>query len=194
MKSKKNKHPENAPCCVPRVTCFGSRQKGFTLAETVVYVGVFVVLSFLTINFILSLADSWGHGKAKRATVRTGAEATNRLAEEIRLASSVEIASSVLGVNPGHLVLDSFKSATSTAPETVEAYLTGAELFLKRGNDPAVSLSGDVAITRLVFNRLTSSTTDAIQINLTAEAGGTKYRETRNFQTLAILRGSAIGK
>lgn len=179
---------------VPRNSDGGGKLKichksGFTLAETVVYIAVFVVFSALIIDFSLSLLNSWGHGKSTRAVARNGTIIANRIAQEIRLSSSVSTTTSTFDSSNGRLEMQSFLTATSTTPEEVAIYLSGTELFIQKGVNPAVSLSGEAKVTSLVFNYFSSSTTEATRVALTVETGAGKYTKSRNFQTFAVLRG-----
>ncbi len=168
---------------------FSNSNSGFTLAETVVYIAVFVVFSAMIIDFSLSLLNSWGHGKTIRAVTRGGSIIGGKLSQEIRLASSVATSTSVFNSNNGRLEMSSFETATSTSPKNIAFYLSGTELFIQKGSDPAVSLSGETKITSLVFSYLSSSTTEGVRTDFTVEAGSGKYLQSENFQTFSILRG-----
>ena len=167
-------------------------KEGFTLVEMLVYIGIFVMVSALIINFVFSIAGSWGHGRALRDVTQGGRLIMERLSHELRLASSVNIGASILDTSPGRLVLNTFDTATSSTQSTLDVSLSGTELGIQRGAASPTTLSGGaVRVTHLTFTDLkAASTSEAVWVSLTVESGSGRFIKQKTFEALVVLRGS----
>ncbi len=170
---------------------FFKNQKGFTLLEVVMYVGLLAVITSIVTNSFLSDINVWGHARSTRDATDAGRLMLERMDQEIKLSRSVDTSASSLGVHPGKLVLNTFASTASTQESTLEIFLEGEELKIKRGTGTAVSLSGGNArVTNLVFKRLASSKSEIVRIELTIEASNGKFAKEILFTTAAVLRSN----
>lgn len=149
--------------------------KGASLLEMVLYVGIFAVLTLLTVNTVLALTRAVGEIRGTRNIIRDADGAIERMIREIRAAESVDAAASVLGSHPGKLVL------TGTSSTITFSLLGGEQLFLKKDVQPAASLtSSSTHITNLVFMRMVASSSEAIRIQMTMD--------NKKFYGTAVLR------
>ena len=64
-------------------------QKGFTLLEMVVYIGLVVIVAGLVINFALSLITSYGKIQASKEAMNNASFALDTIVNEIRQASKI---------------------------------------------------------------------------------------------------------
>ena len=168
------------------------RTEGFTLAEMVVYIAIFGLVSVLIVNFVLTLSGTWGRGKEIRNAVNGGENIFDRLTQEVRLATGINNSQSTFGSHPGRLYLNTYTTATSTTADTLDIYTTGNELFLKRGSKASAdSLSGPgLKVTNLIFNQIyAASTSEAVRIQLTVTSGSGVNLTTRQLQTAVVLKG-----
>lgn len=154
-----------------------SFRSGASLLEAVLYIGIFTVITLLTVNTILALTRAVGEIRTIRHTIRDADIAMERIIREIRAAQAVDTATSILGSHPGKLVLAGTSSAITFS------LLGGEQLFLKKDAGSPVSLtSSSTTITNLVFTRLVASSSEAMRIRMTID--------NKNFYGTAVLRGS----
>ena len=164
--------------------------KGMTLLEAVIYISLLAVISVAVVNVFLSETSAWAHARAERDATDAAKLILERITHEIRLASSADAGQSVFGAHPGKLVLNTFGSATTSDASTLEIFLSGGELKLRRGAGPEFSLSGtNASITRLVFYRTLSPKSELIRVELDTEIRVGHSTITKSFVTSAVLRG-----
>lgn len=149
--------------------------KGASLLETVLYIGIFAVITLLTVNTIVALTRAVGEIRATRAIIRDADIAMERVIREIRAAESVDTTASVLGSHPGKLML------TGTSSTITFSLLGGEQLYLQKNTEQPASLtSSSTRIINLVFTRLVASSSEAVRIRLTMN--------NKNFYGTAVLR------
>lgn len=148
---------------------------GASLLETVLYVGIFAILTLLTVNTMLALTRAVGEIRTTRNTISDADIAMERVIREIRAAESIDVTSSVLNTNPGTLVL------TGTSSAVTFSLLGGEQLFLQKNADqPAALTSNSTNITNLIFTRFVASSSEAVRVRMTID--------NKNFYGTAVLR------
>lgn len=166
-------------------------KKGFTLVETIIYITIFVLLSILVVNMIITIIKSAAMGYVSR-NINTSAEAgIERMIREIRRANDIEVAESYFGVNPGVLKLDTTEWG-SDATTTIKFQLENGILKVSEGGGALQALtSTDVNISSLIFYQIIASTTSkAIKVEMELEDSWSNYTKTEKFYNTTILRGS----
>lgn len=164
--------------------------RGFTLLEVIIYVGILGMVSVFVINTILITSTSFAKSRVKRNLTVQAGEAMERMLREIRLASSVNTGSSVLGSNPGRLFLNTAVSATNTASITREFFLSGSTLVMREAGSADIHLTSETDITSIIFRRITTAESEAVRVEMAAEDGFNKTKSSANFYGTAILRGA----
>jgi len=164
--------------------------KGFTLIEIIIYVLLLSIIVVVVVNVFFSETNAWGHARAERIATDAGKLIMERIIQEVRLARSIDTSQSILGSHPGKLFLNTFESATSTIQTTLEIFLDGTELKMKRGAQAAISLSGPIKVTQLIFFHMASEKSSLVRLNLTIETSGSKFTKIKNFTSATILRNS----
>lgn len=161
---------------------------GFTLIEMVVYAAVLGVLSVVAINATLTMTQAYASLRASRDLNVSATTVLERMAREIRDASAID-ATSVLGVNPSDLVLNT-KDASGAAT-TIEFYVQNGLINVKEGGVAQGSLmTSSTQVGNFVVRTMSGTNSKAVKIDLTMTAmRGTKSK-TRNFYDTVVLRGS----
>lgn len=159
---------------------------GASLLEMVLYVGIFAIITLLTVNTVLALTRAVGEIRSVRHIIRDSDIAMERMIREIRAAQTVDATASVLNTHPGKLVL------TGTSSTITFSLLGGEQLFLKKNTGspasptsqggPASLTSSSTRITNLVFTHLMASSSEAVRVRMTMN--------NKNFYGTAVLRGS----
>ena len=164
---------------------------GFTLIEIIFYFAVLGAMSMLVVAVVGSGFNAWGQMRSERAASDGGKLIMERLLQEIRLASSVNIAGSVLGTSPGALTLNTFEGVDSEVPATLDIALQDGTVTIRRNAEDPISLSGSsLRVSELIFDRLDSGTSELMRIRLTVEAGQGRFVQEQSFTAAAVLRNS----
>lgn len=171
---------------------FYKKNKGTSLPELLIYVGILALILATLINMVLVIGKSYGRLKSSRAIEIVGEVALEQIVREIRKASAVN-AASVLGASPGKLILDTTDAGGS--PVTMEFSLIGEVIYQRFNNgihNPLTASSS--AITSLVFRSLTNGRTAATRVEIITQSGeGVAFRSEK-FYTTAVLRGSYLNQ
>lgn len=148
--------------------------KGSSLLETVLYIGIFAILTLLTVNTVLALTRAVSEIRSVRHTINDSDSAIERVIREIRAAESVDTTASVLGSHPGKLVL-------TNASDIMTFSFSDGKILLQKNSEPTAPLTGNsTAITNLVFTHLTTTNSEAIRIVM--------MMDNKNFYGTAVLR------
>ena len=164
-------------------------KKGITLVETIIYSTFLAILSIAAVTSLLLLNQSLQSIVLGRIVDDAAQEIMEKIIREVRYADSIDVAQSTLSTNPSVLVLDSTDSGGS--PVEVQFSITSGVLELRRDGALVGPLTpNQVTISELVFDRITTTESEAVKISLVLEAqrGASVIEET--FNTTAVLRGS----
>lgn len=163
--------------------------KGLTLIETVVYIAIVSVLTTSAITSLLLLNKSLGEFTASRAIDNTAQVVMEKIVREVRFANSVNISESVLGINPGILILNT--TTVADVPLVVEFSILTGTLELKRDGVLVGPLTRqNVTIDELIFDFITTPHSEAIKISLVLSSTRGIISLEKTFNTTTILRGS----
>jgi len=172
------------------VTYNSVTKRGFTLVEMVVYVAVIAVIFAVVVNTILSVSSAWGNARVKRNLMQQGGATMERILREIRLADSVNVGGSTLGVHPGILELATIQSPSDETALTRSFLLSSTTLMMSE-NSVNTPLTSGVDITNLIFYKITNGNiSEGVRVMLTVEDGVGRYYQSRNFYGTAVLRRS----
>lgn len=165
----------------------GASQQGFTLIETIVYVGIISIFLVSIVQFTTSLVSAGEKARIQNEVQQNARFAMERLRREIRTADDVNTGTSTFGSHPGIL---SLADDTPLDDPTIFDVSSG-RLRIKEGAASALPLTTDkVNVTNFVVqNRGVSNRTKNIQIFLTlAWAGST----SKPFDTSISLQSSVV--
>ena len=153
---------------------------GYSLLETVIYIGLIGVMLAISTSAIISMYRTFGILRAERSVSLNGDIAMETMIRDIRTATSTDISISVFRQDPGVL-----RVGTTTFS------LTGAALQRQIDSGPAQTITGDDArVTSLVFYRDTSSESDMISVRMTISSGNGFFARQKQYYGSAVLRGS----
>ncbi len=159
--------------------------------EVIFYFAVLGALSMLVVAVVGSGFNAWGQVRSERAASDGGKLIMERLLQEIRLASSVNVAGSVLGTNPGALTLNTFEQFDSEVPATLDIVLQDGTITIRRNAEDPVPLNApSLRVSELIFDRLDSGASELVRIRLTVEAGQGRFVQEQSFIAAAVLRNS----
>lgn len=146
-----------------------TKQKGFTLAEILVYIGVMSIVILAVSSFFLWAVRSNAKSKAEIEVLESARRALGILTSEIREAKSIYFPTSAFSTSTGQLSLETAKyPMPGEMAGFVDFYLCANRLcFKKEGQDPVALTSDKTEIENLEFIQvLATSTAPSIKINL----------------------------
>jgi Tfp pilus assembly protein FimT len=166
-----------------------AKKKGFVLAELLIYVAVFAIMSVLIIGFIITVVRTFGDIKVSQSIDDSARNALERMVNEIRYSNSIDVANSTLGSNPGKLVLNTNDRSTG-ATTTIEFSVGNSKIRVKEGSNAYDDLtSSSTSITNLIFRRIVSTTTqEAVKIEMSVRAQNGIFDKTSKFYDTVVLR------
>ncbi len=156
-----------------------SDRHGYTLVELVVYITLLALLVIFVVNGVIALYRTFSMMRIEQSIVINGDGALATIVRELRSATSITVASSVLGAHPGTLV-------TNNKTYTVSS----GRLQAQQGSVIQPLTGGNVTVTNLQFYRSTATLgTELVTIRLTIQAGSGVLQRSKKYYASVLLRG-----
>lgn len=159
-------------------------RRGFSLVEMLIYIAIVSATFVLVINVSLTLSRSYSSLKNSKSVQNAVSFGLERIVHEIRNAVSVDTSASLLNVPQGKLRL-----ITSSTGSTVDFYLSSSTIYMNRdGVFQGPLTTSDVSVTRLIFTRLSTTTSQAVKIEMGIQSTSTTVKNESFYDTV-VLRG-----
>lgn len=162
---------------------------GFTLVELLIYIGI-LTLALVSIVVLLTNATKIVNRVKEVKEVRSSAlMALERMDREIKKASNVVVAESVLGATPGSLTLQSVDEVGN--PREIMFALSGdGDLLLYYdGSSRGALTSEEVVVDEIEFHRVDNILSESAVVRMTLSHRNAPSK-TETFYLTAVLRGS----
>ena len=164
-----------------------SNQRGFTLLEMIVYVTILSLITVVLVNTLLSFSGAYREVRMHRAIDNSALTAFERMTRDIRGARNVVVNQSVLGTHPGVLTLNTVGTSVST---TTRFYIEDGVVKVDVNGVYSGPLTlARTAVTQLSFQRLVSTSSEAVKVDMTVEYVYGSTTKTKNYYTTVILKG-----
>lgn len=163
--------------------------KGFTLFETLLYLGIFAILSFGLLAFTWNISDLSVKESVSRQTSSDARFVAMRLETLIREAASVDEGSSVFDDADGRLVLGQPGSS-----DTVTISLSGGRVTLMgTGMDPVALHASSTAVSELRFEHVGSAADGSEYVGFTLVMQSAQDGQSRaSYDAVTTLRSGAF--
>lgn len=169
-----------------------NKNRGFSLAESLVYMALLVFLLVGIINAIVMLTSMYRNVRTARAIESSAISLMDRIVREVRNADSVNSAQTSWNISSGSLGLNS--TDQSGTPTTIRFYIatsTSRAMIEENGASLGPITDGNVIVTNLIFRSYATTTSSAVKIEMTITSASTSpIFISRNFYGTAVLRGS----
>ena len=163
-------------------------QAGVTLVEMILYVVLLVFVMSIIVQMLVSIGGVYRSIKITREIESSGAIAMEQMLREIRNASMVEITGSVLGTSLGALTISG--TDESSNPYKTNFSVNSGVLQISKNDGVPVSLtSSPVVVSYLLFNRVATSTSEGVRVEMEVTGVGPVSRSER-FYGFTVIRGS----
>jgi type II secretory pathway pseudopilin PulG len=165
---------------------------GFTLVESLIYIGVLAMAITGFVYFIISITNARNKSYVAEEVQTSMRSALEVVSRRIRNASGVNDASSTYVIDPGVLSLAMVASAKN--PTIINLDANDGTMFLKEGTSTAVAItSNNVKVTNLVFTDLTGGGERRnIKVEMTMEynnpSGDVNFNFSQSLETAVSLR------
>jgi type II secretory pathway pseudopilin PulG len=162
-------------------------KKGFSLVETVIYIGMMTVLLFSLITLISSATSTYVVLKSSRNIERSAINIMNSINMYADEASVIDITNTKFDNASGSIslmVTDNLGHSTST-----KIYLSNNQVVLSINNVVVGPLNlSDVRVTNLTFRNMSTSTFNGFKVEMTIDNGTSSRYFSENFYNSYILR------
>lgn len=169
--------------------CFKCGREGFSLIEVVVYVALLAILLVAVTGTLLAVSKTSRELVAWQSLQSEGSSVMDRLAKEIRGTEAL-VGGGIFDTDPGQLVLSTGGLSGGEVTNTEIGVDGNNDLYLNVGGGSAVVLTSRTEVRSLVFRQITSSTTDAVRIELVLGTKPGLVDKTMNLYNTVILRSS----
>jgi type II secretory pathway component PulJ len=160
-------------------------QNGYSLMELVVYIALFAMLSIVMTRSLITVMRTYASAKTYRTLQTNGELVMERVAREIREATT--ITSATYDSSPGALALSGIDS-TSAVHTASFSVSSGVIQINDNGTTTALSTS-DVTVSSLIFRHMTTAGGGhAIKIELTLTTNRGNIASASFYDTI-FLRG-----
>jgi len=170
-------------------------KRGLTLIELIIYAATFIIITTILTLFIFNLIKAQAKIRISKEVLDNAQRAMEIMLLEIKHAKNVYTPTSILGSHPGQLSLETTRNTPEGEEITyLDFYLDdNGRLGLKReGAEPEALVSENIRVNNLVFNYLVASSTESVQIQLSAvynkPVGKIAYQATTTLTATASLR------
>lgn len=166
------------------------KNSGYTLLETVVYVGIFSLVIVTVFGILFSFSKSFAYTKAYNEIRVSGETAMERIVREIRNASSVDMVQSAFDVNNGILILNTLDELS--LPKTVGFYIDTDQNTLNFEDnlfDKGPLTGKGVKVVSVVFRKMDTKKGALIKIEMTLQSKKVITMQETFYDSI-VLRGS----
>ncbi len=164
-------------------------KRGFSLVEMLIYISILSVVLVLFVNSLLAINRSYAVVRAEMTLDNGAIGSIERITREIRGATSVDLAQSVLGVNPSILVLNVLDAVGNTS-KIMFSLINQTLHISKDGVDQGVLLVPTITVPKLNFYSLDSGLSKAVKAEIQFENKETGVTRRNSYYSTVILRGS----
>lgn len=141
--------------------------RGFSLIELIVYITIVSILAFVFVSFTIDLVGNSQRSRVKQDVQQNARHALDRMLQEIRSASAVNVGSSTFNSDPG--VLSLATSAPATDP-TVFDVSGGVLRITQGGGSPQALTDANLQVSSFIVEDMSvNNRTSHIKITLTIQ-------------------------
>ncbi len=163
-----------------------TKESGFTLVESLVYIGLFVLISTGAIMTLLSLQQLFSQYQVKQSLFVASTNIMERVLVEVREAEDIFTTQSIFNDSQGGIVLQGESG-------TLEFRVEDNQLLLTEDGNTSVLHADNVAVDEFWIWHYEASQSQLVRfmIRITASVGN--YSETIELNGGAVARGLYVG-
>ena len=165
-----------------------TQKSGFSLVETVIYIGLMTVILFSLFSFIDSASRTYLVLKSSRSIERSAINIIDNLNNQVRMSSKIDIPNTIFDNDLGSIALIAYDDAGYST--TTKIYMLNNQAVLSQNNVVLGPLSmSDVRVTKMIFRNMSTSTLNGFKVEMIIDNGTSseKYM-SKSFYNSYILR------
>lgn len=168
------------------------KKAGFTLIETIIYVGIIGLVLSSLVSFSVVISNSRNKNYVAGEVHASARIVLDLISQKIKEAENINVGASTLNSDPGLLSLS--MSDISKDPTIIKLNQDDGILQIKEGSGDEVDITTDeIKITNLVFSNLNStSPRENVKIDITIEfnnqGDSVEFDYSKSYQTAVSLR------
>jgi hypothetical protein len=163
--------------------------RGFTLAETIVYAALTALLVLVIVQTSFALSTDARRSRAFLDLNSAAISGFSRFSRDIRRASSVDTLNSTLGASSGKLAL-LMKNDDGTS-DAITFYLSDGKVKVDQNGVYEGDITPDsLEVSNLTFREFSVSTVTAVRVEMTLAPDASTTVPALNFYGTYVLRGS----
>ncbi len=165
-----------------------NQNTGFSLVETVIYIGLMTVILFSLISLIESASKTYLILKSSRSIERSAINVINNLNNQVSISSKIDIPNTIFDNASGSIALISYDGSGHST--STKIYLSNNQAMLSQNNVIVGPLSlSDTRVTKLIFRNMSTSTLNGFKVEMTIDNGTSSQKYmSENFYNSYILR------
>lgn len=165
-----------------------SNKRGFSLVETVIYIGLMTVVLFSLVSLISSASNLYLNLKDSKSIENNAINIMNTINTRVAMSSKIDIVNTVFDNPIGSISLVSYDNVGHST--TSRVYMLNNRVYLSQnGADIGPLSSSDVRVTSLLLKNTSTSTIDGFKVEITIDnASSTGAFLLKKFYNSYILR------
>ena len=165
------------------------KQKGFTLLETIIYIGGLILLLGAILGFLASTYDWYRNAIIGSRVDGVGVAMADNLIRSIRSGESVNPTGTAFGTTTGSLSLNAL-DASSTAIIKKYALASGRMTYQENSGSVQYLSPSDITISRLYFTDIATPISEAVKFDIDITYNLKGVSQTRTYSGVAVMRNS----
>ena len=166
-----------------------TKNSGFTLIETLVYISVLVIILVFVVNTVSLITKSYNGLKVSRSINSSATSILERISREIRWSSSIDEGLSVFNTDLGILTLNTLDD---------DGNIIQAKFFIENGDlkieKPVGIISplniGGAEVQKMILHKIDTGVSDMVKIELELSGEWGDRSKTETFYNSVVLRES----
>jgi Tfp pilus assembly protein FimT len=155
---------------------------GYTTLELLFYIGIFVVMSLLVVNAMITMAKSFRETSVQ-AELLQGGTIMERISRDVRQANGINT------ITASTLKLDTKDNVG--AGKTIEFRLVGTDIQFLEDDVLTGNLNApNILVTGLVFTQINTAASTGVKVQVSMSSVNDSQARVQDFYDTVILRGS----
>ena len=164
------------------------KYSGFSLVETLIYIGLMTVILFSLISLIDSASRTYLFLKSSRNIERSAINIMDNLNDQAGISYKIDLPNTIFDSATGSIAMVTYGRANIST--TTKIYLSNGQVLLSQNNTVLGPLNlSDVRVTKLIFRNMSTSTFNGFKVEMTIDNGTSSEKYiSEDFYNSYILR------
>ena len=167
------------------------KNKGFSMAEILVYITIMTVVMLVIINIVMVVSKSLKQSSEYDSIKNSAISGLEKITKEVKVATSIDLDHSVFNSSNGVLILNS-KDGNSVSRVT-KFYLDSTLVKVDIDGTYLNTITySDTKVLSLVFVPISTENSQAVKIEMVVVGGDENSQISEKFYSTVVLRNSYL--